>query len=202
MDTLLSNSGLSLTPDQYYQVVGGRIRAIHADTTNHKVTVFFTKKDNDGLTNASTTERIVLDAVSGGATTGAEALISALNGLQKHRQVVQIGPNRINTVGSISGVRIPDFTITNTDVSVGGGAVTGFRFTLGSATVGCFFTATLTMNDDSATDTVTGTIATATDTIDFAVGDFAAGAATISITLQSPTSDSDLTVSQAATITA
>jgi len=200
MDTLLSNSGLSLTPDQYYQVVGGRIRAIHADTTNDKVTVFFTKKDNSGDTNASTTERIVLDATSSGATTGAEALISALNGLQKHRQVVQIGPNRINTVGSIPGVRIPDFTITNTDVSIGGGAVTGFRFTLGSATVGCLFTATLTMDDDSATETVTGTIATATDTIDFAVGDFTAGAATISITLQSPTSDSDLTVSQAATI--
>ena len=201
MDTFFSNSGLSLSTDAIYQVVNGSIRGIEADTTNDKVTVYFTKKNNDGLTNASTTERIVLDAVSGGAVAGAEALISALNGLQKHRQAVKIGPNRINTVGSISGVRIPDFTITNTDVSVGGGAVTGFRFTLGSATVGCAFSATLSKDDASATQTVTGTIATATDTIDFAVGDFTAGAATIAITLQSPTSDSDLTVSQAATIT-
>ena len=200
MDTFFSNSGLSLTPDQYYQVVGGRIRGIEADTTNDKVTVFFTKKNNSGDTNASTTERIVLDAVSGGAVAGAESLISALNGLQKHRQAVKIGPNRINTVGSISGVRIPTFTIANTDLSVAGGAVTGFRFTLADATVGCNFTATLTMDDDSATETVTGTISTATDAIDFAVGAFTVGNATITITLQSPTSDSDLTVSQAAAI--
>mgnify|MGYP005988640781 CR=1 FL=1 len=202
MDTFFSNSGLAtaLTPDQIYQVVNGRIRAIQADTTNDKVTVYFTKKDNSGDTNASTSERIVLDAVSGGAIAGAESLISALNGLQKHRQAVKIGPNRINTVGSIPGVRIPDFTITNTDVSIGSGAITGFRFTLGSATVGCAFTATLTMDDDSATETVTGTIATATDTIDFAVGEFTAGDATIAITLTLPTSDSNLTVSQAATI--
>jgi hypothetical protein len=202
MDTFFSNSGLAtaLTPDQIYQVVNGRIRAIEADTTNDKVTVYFTKKDNDGLTNASTSERIVLDAVSGGAEAGAESLISALNGLQKHRQAVKIGPNRINTVGSISGVRIPAFTITNTDESIAGGAVAGFRFTLASATVTCQFSATLSMDDDSATETVTGTIATATDTIDFAVGDFTAGAATIAITLTLPTSDSNLTVSQAATI--
>lgn len=203
MDTFFSNSGLSLTADQIYQVVNGRIRGIQADTTNDKVTVYFTKIDNSGDTNASTTERIVLDAASGGAAAGAEAIISALNGLQKHRQVVQIGPNRINTVGSIPGVRIPDFTIANTDVSIGSGAVTGFRFTLGSATEGCLYTAVLSQGTDPVvTDTKTGTIATATDTIDFAVGDFEAGAATIAITLQSPTSDSDLTVSQAATITA
>jgi hypothetical protein len=202
MDTFFSNSGLSLTADQIYQVVNGRIRGIQADTTNDKVTVYFTKIDNSGDTNVSTTERIVLDATSGGATTGAEALISALNGLQKHRQVVQIGPNRINTVGSIPGVRIPDFTITNSDVAITVTATDDFEFTLGSATVGCVFSATLTMDDDSHTFTKTGTIATATDAINFDSTDFSAGAATIAITLTSPTSDSDLTVSQAATITA
>lgn len=203
MDTFFSNSGLSLTADQIYQVVNGRIRGIKADTTNDKVTVYFTKIDNSGDTNASTTEQIVLDAASDGATAGAEAIISALNGLQKHRQVVQIGPNRINTVGSIPGVRIPDFTITNTDVAITGTAADDFTFTLASATVGCLYTAVLSQGTDPVvTNTKTGTIATATDAIKFDSTDFEAGAATIAITLQSPTSDSDLTVSQAATITA
>lgn len=204
MDTFFSNSGLAtaLTPDQIYQVVNGRIRAIEADTTNDKVTVYFTKKNNSGDTNASTSERIVLDATSGGATTGAESLISALNGLQKHRQAVKIGPNRINTTGSISGVRIPDFTFANTDVAITGSATEDFTFTLADATVGCQFSATLTMDDASATFTKTGTIATATDTIKFDSTNFSAGAATIAITLTLPTSDSNLTVSQAATITA
>jgi len=204
MDTFFSNSGLAtaLTPDQIYQVVNGRIRAIEADTTNDKVTVYFTKKNNSGDTNASTSERIVLDATSGGATTGAESLISALNGLQKHRQAVKIGPNRINTVGSIPGVRIPDFTFANTDVAITGSDTEDFTFTLADATVGCQFSATLTMDDASATFTKTGTIATATDTIKFDSTNFSAGAATIAITLTLPTSDSNLTVSQAATITA
>ena len=190
-----------MTPDQIYQVVNGRIRAIQADTTNDKVTLFFTKLDNTGDSNASTSERIVLDAVSGGAEAGAESLISALSGLQKHRQAVKIGPNRINTVGSIPGVRIPDFTITNTDVAITATATDDFTFTLATATVGCRFSATLSMNDDSATSTKTGAIATATDAISFDSTDFSAGAATIEITLTLPTSDSNLTVSKAATIT-
>lgn len=203
MDTFFSNSGLttSLSTDGIFQVVNGRILGIEADTTNDKVTVYFTKKDNGGLTNASTSERIVLDAVSGGAEAGAESLISALNGLQKHRQAVKIGPNRINTVGSIPGVRIPDFTITNTDVAITATATDDFTFTLATATVGCRFSATLTMDDASATFTKTGTIATATDTIKFDSTNFSAGAATIEITLTLPTSDSNLTVSKAATIT-
>jgi hypothetical protein len=204
MDTFFSNSGLAtaLTPDQIYQVVNGRIRAIEADTTNDKVTVYFTKKNNDGLTNATTSERIVLDAVSGGAEAGAESLISALNGLQKHRQAVKIGPNRINTVGSIPGVRIPAFTITNTDVTITSTAEDDFTFTLADATVSCQFSATLSMDDATATFTKTGVIATATDTINFDSTNFSAGAATIAITLTLPTSDSNLTVSQAATIPA
>ena len=61
MDTIYSNSGLSLTQDQYFQIVNGRLRAIQADTTNNQVKLFFEKKENDAADNDATSEHLVFD---------------------------------------------------------------------------------------------------------------------------------------------
>lgn len=202
--TLFAKSGLAtaLTSEQLYFVTDaankGALLGIYADETNDQVKLYFKDIDNTGNAN----EVLTLDSTAGKAATAAEEIIAAINGLAKNAQVVKVtNGNNHENIDGIDGVDIPAFTITNTDISIGGGAVTGFRFTLGSATVGCTFTATLTKDDESATETVTGTIATATDTIDFAVGDFTAGAATITVTLTNPNQPNvTQQTSQAATI--
>lgn len=190
-----------MTEDEIFQVLNGRITAIKADTTNNQVLVYFKKKDNTGDANASTSEVINLDVVDGKEDVAAEAIISAINGLAKNSQIAKISDLE-NNVGSVKGLEIPAFTITNTDVAITGTAADDFTFTLASAQAGCDFSATLSMDDDSHTFTKTGTNVTATEAIKFDSTDFTAGAATIEITLTNPNQpESTKVVSQAATIT-
>lgn len=199
---IFAKSGLSITGDEIYQILNGRIRAIQADTSNNQVVVYLEKKDNSGDTNASTTEVLTFDADSGNEATAAEDIIKAINGLAKHAQNVKISDIPSRSVNGVNGVQIPVFTIANTDVAISATAEDDFTFTLGSATVGCTFSAVLTMNDDSHTFTETGTIATASDTIQFDSTSFSAGAATLVVTLTNPNQPNvTRVVSKAATIT-
>ena len=88
--SIFVNSGLSMTEDEIFQILNGRIRAIKADITNNQVLVYFEKKDNSGDTNASTSEVINLDVVDGKEAEAAEAIISSLNGIARNSQVDQI----------------------------------------------------------------------------------------------------------------
>jgi len=183
---IFAKSGLSITGDEIYQILNGRIRAIQADTSNNQVVVYLEKKDNSGDTNASTTEVLYFDADAGNEATAAEDIISAINGLAKHAQNVKISNIPSRSVNGVNGVQIPAFTIANTDVTITGTAEDDFTFTLASATPECNFSATLSMDDESHSFTKTGAIVTPTDTIKFDSTDFSAGEATIEITLTNP----------------
>ena len=199
--SIFVNSGLSMTEDEIFQILNGRIRAIKADTTNNQVLVYFEKKDNSGDTNTSTSEVINLDVTDGKESTAAEAIISALNGLARNSQIAKISDFN-NSVDGVNGLEIPVFTITNTDVAISATATDDFTFTLASAQAGCDFSATLSMDDDSHTFTKTGTNITSTEAIKFDSTDFSAGAATIEITLTNPNQPGvTRVVSKAATIT-
>lgn len=202
--TIFSKSGLSITGDEIYQIVNGRLRAIQADTTNNQVVVYLEEKDGSGTTNSATTERLFFDVGSGSEALAAEDIISMINGLSKNSQIGKISDSTQDySVAEVTGVKIPAFTITNTDVAISATATDDFTFTLASATPGCDFSATLSMDDESHEFTVTGTDVTATEAIKFDSTDFSAGAATIAITLTNPNQPSSTrVVSQAATITA
>lgn len=200
--TLFASSGLStkLTSEEIFFIAdaakNNSLLGIKIDETNDELKIYF--KDNG---NTAANEVLTIDTVDGKAETAAEDIINALNGLLKNSQVVKAteGANHVN---GANGVQFPVFTVTNTDVQISATATDDFTFTLASATVGCDFSATLSMDDESHTFTKTGTIATDTDAITFDSTDFSAGAATIAITLTNP-NQSGVTrvVSQAATIT-
>lgn len=201
--TLFAKSGLAtaLTSEQLYFVTDaankGALLGIYADETNDQVKLYF--KDNG---NTAANEVLTLDSENGKAETAAEAIIDAINGLLKNAQVVKVSDG-IDSVNGIDGVDFPGFTVANTDVAITATATDDFTFTLGSATIGCTFSATLAMDDETHEFTKTGTIATATDTIKFDSTDFSAGAATITVTLTNPNQQNVTEqVSQAVTITA
>lgn len=201
--TIFAKSGLStaLTSEQLYLVAdaakGGSLLGIKVDETADEIKIYF--KDNG---NTAANEVLTLDIVDGKGATAAEEIIAAINGLAKNAQVAKISDNT-HSVEGVNGIQIPAFTITNTDVTITATAEDDFTFTLGSATVGCTFSAVLTMDDESHTFTKTGTIATASDAIKFDSTDFSAGNATLVVTLTSP-NQSNVTrvVSKAATILA
>ncbi len=197
--TLFASSGLAtkLTSEEIFFIVdavkNNSLLGIKIDETNDELKIYF--KDND---NAAANEILTIDTIDGKAAIAAEAIIQAINGNLKSSQLAKIteGSGHLN---GINGVQFPAFTVTNSDVAITGTATEDFTFTLASATVGCSFSATLSMDDESHTFTKTGTIATASDTIKFDSTGFSAGAATIAVTLtnQSVTR----VVSQAVTIT-
>lgn len=198
--TLISNSALGLTSDNlYYRIKAGKngLLAMVEDTTANTLTLHFREKDNtkDG------SETMVLQCESGKTALAAADVVSAINGLPKNAQVVNLSEGG-SSIEGVSGVAIPAFTITNTDIAITGTATDDFTFTFASATEGCTFSAVLTMDDDSHTFTKTGTIAQANDTIVFDSTSFSAGNATLVVTLTNP-NQSDVTrvVSKAAGIT-
>jgi len=197
--TLISNSALGLTSDNiYYRIKAGEngLLAMVEDTAANTLTLHFRQKDNtkDG------SETMVLQCESGKTALAAADVVSVINGLPKNAQVGNPSKGG-SSIEGVSGVAIPAFTITNTDVTITATATDDFTFTLGSATIGCTFSAVLTMDDDSHTFTKTGTIATATDAITFDSTDFSAGNATIAVTLTNPNQpDVTRVVSQAAVI--
>lgn len=200
--TIFAKSGLStaLTSEQLYLVAdaakGGSLLGIKVDETADEIKIYF--KDNG---NTAANEVLTLDIVDGKGATAAEEIIAAINGLAKNAQVAKISDNT-HSVEGVNGIQIPVFTITNTDVAISATAEDDFTFTLGSATVGCTFSAVLTMDDESHTFTKTGTIATASDTIQFDSTSFSAGAATLVVTLTNPNQPNvTRVVSKAATIT-
>lgn len=211
--TITSNSGLNITGDNFYGAVeffsGGRdkfnLLAIVADETNDNIKVYFRDKEKGGFQNTAgtkTPEVITLQTSPGLASSAAEDLINAINGLPKNSSAIKAANGSNSLLYGVDGVDIPAFTITNTDVAITGTAEDDFTFTLASATVGCNFSATLSMDDESHSFTKTGAIVTTTDTIKFDSTDFSAGAATIEITLTNPNQPSvTRVVSQAATIT-
>jgi len=200
--TLFASSGLStkLTSEEIFFIAdaakNNSLLGIKIDETNDELKIYF--KDNG---NTAANEVLTIDTVDGEAATAAEDIINALNGILKNSQVVKAteGANHVN---GVNGVQVPAFTIANTDVAISATATDDFTFTLASATVGCTFSAVLTMDDDSHTFTKTGTIATASDTIKFDSTSFSAGAATLVVTLTNPNQpDVTRVVSKAATIT-
>ena len=202
INTLFASSGLStkLTSEEVFFIAdaakNNRLLGIKADDTNDELKIYF--KDSG---NTAANEVLTLDTVDGKAETAVEDIIDALNAILKNSQVVK-ATEGLNSVDGVNGVQMPAFTVTNTDVAISATATDDFTFTLGSATIGCTFSAVLTMDDDSHTFTKTGTIATATDAITFDSTDFSAGNATIAVTLTNPNQpDVTRVVSQAATIT-
>lgn len=184
--TLFSSSGFStkLTSEEIFFIAdaakNNSLLGIKTDETNDELKIYF--KDNG---NTAANEVLTIDTVNGEAATAAEDIINALNGILKNSQVVKPteGTNHVN---GANGVQFPAFTITNSDVTISATATDDFTFTLASATIGCTFSAVLSMDDDSHTFTKTGTIATPTDAITFDSTDFSAGNATIAVTLTNP----------------
>lgn len=204
---IFAKSGLSITGDEIYQILNGRIRAIQADTSNNQVVVYLEKKDNSGDTNASTTERLYFDVDSGNEATAAEDIIEAINGLAKNAQIVKIADIPSRSVNGVNGVRIPAFTIASSAVSV----AADIGPTLATAEEGANYTVSITKNSDADISlTKTGVIATANDALAvFTVAEVAAegfvatDACTISVTLSVPLQpNSSLTVTSAVTLTA
>lgn len=204
--TFRSDSGLSLTTDNFFQVIGGRVRAIQADETNDEVVIFLEKKDNTLATNSGTSERIFLKVSDNKAANVAESIISALNGLQINSQLLDKFANKGALADNVLGVEIPAFTFSSTAVSVA--APVGP--TLASATVDANFTYTITKDADTEVSlTKTGVIATATDALTFtdaeiaAEGFVATDVCTITVSLSVPSQPSSVTtVTAAATLTA
>ena len=204
---IFAKSGLSITGDEIYQILNGRIRAIQADTSNNQVVVYLEKKDNSGNTNASTTERLYFDADSGNEATAAEDIINAINGLTKHAQNVKIADIPSRSINGVNGVRIPAFTIASSAISV----ASDIGPTLATAKEGANYTVSITKDSDADISlTKTGTIVTATDALEvFTVAEVAAegfvatDACTISVTLSVPLQpSSSLTVTSSVTLTA
>jgi hypothetical protein len=212
--TITSNSDLAITGDNLFGAVEfvfkGRkksnLLAIVADESNDNIKVYFRDKEKGGYPNTAgvkTPEVITLQTSPGLADSAAVELIDAINGLPKNSGSIKAANGTESLMYGVDGVEIPTFTITNTDVAITGTAADDFTFTLASATIGCTFSAVLTMDDDSHTFTKTGTIATATYAINFDSTSFSAGAATLVVTLTNPNQpDSTREVSKAATITA
>lgn len=184
--TIFAKSGLStaLTSEQLYLVAdaakGGSLLGIKVDETADEIKIYF--KDNG---NTAANEVLTLDTVDGQGATAAEDIINAINGLTNNAQVIKVS-DLSDSVNGVNGVQIPVFTIANTDVEITATAEDDFTFTLGGATVGCTFSAVLTMDDESHTFTETGTIATPSDTIQFDSTSFGAGTATLVVTLTNP----------------
>lgn len=184
--TLFSSSGFStkLTSEEIFFIAdaakNNSLLGIKTDETNDELKIYF--KDNG---NTAANEVLTIDTVNGEAATAAEDIINALNGILKNSQVVK-STEGTNHVNGANGVQFPAFTITNSDVTISATATDDFTFTLASATIGCTFSAVLSMDDDSHTFTKTGTIATPTDAITFDSTDFSAGNATIAVTLTNP----------------
>jgi hypothetical protein len=204
---IFAKSGLSITGDEIYQILNGRIRAIQADTSNNQVVVYLEKKDNSLDTNESTTERLYFDVDAGNEATAAEDIIRAINGLAKHAQTVKIADIPSRSVNGVNGVRIPAFTIASSAVSV----AADIGPTLATATVGANYTVSITKDSDAEISlTKTGTIATASDALEvFTVAEVAAegfvatDACTISVTLSVPLQpSSSLTVTSSVNLTA
>ena len=206
INTFRSDSGLSLTTDNIFQVINGRIRAIQADETNDEVVIFLEEKDSSLTTNSGTSERIFLKVSDGNAANVAESIISALNGLPTSSQLLDKFAVKGVLADNVLGVEIPVFTFSSTAKSI----ASSVGPTLASATVGANFTYTITKDADTDVSlTKTGVIATATDALTFTStemtteGFVASDVCTVTVSLSVPTQpDSITTVTAAATLTA
>lgn len=199
--TLLATSGLSVpfTSEQIYFIADAvknrSLLGIEVDETNDAIKIYF--KDNG---NTLANEVLTLDIEDGSGETAAEEIIAAINGLLKNAQVAKISDN-LHSVDGVNGIQIPAFTITNSDTTITATATDDFGFSLTSAKNGTNYSATLSMDNDSHSFTKTGTVSNVVESILFDSTDFSAGAATISVTLTTPTQPGvSRTVSQAATI--
>jgi len=206
INTFRSDSGLSLTTDNIFQIISNRIRAIQADETNDEVVIFLEEKDNSLTTNSGTSERIFLKVSDGNAANVAESIINALNGLPINSQLLDKFANKGTLAENVMGVEIPTFTFASTAVSIA--APVGP--TLASATVGANFTYTITKDaDDTVSLTKTGVIAAADDALTFTAAEMttegfaATDVCTVTVSLSVPAQPSSITtVTAAATLTA
>ena len=206
--TIFSKSGLSITGDEIYQIVNGRLRAIQADTTNNQVVVYLEEKDGSGTTNSGTTERLFFDVGSGSEALAAEDIINMINGLSKNSQIGKISDSTQDySVAEVTGVKIPAFTISSTAVALDEDAGP----TLATATVGANYSVTITKDSDSSvTLNSTGVIDAASDVLevfspqDMSTAGFAADdVCTVTVVLTNPNQPgSTRTVTAAATLTA
>lgn len=155
------------------------------DTSANTLTLHFRQKDNtqDGA------ETVVLQCESGKTALAAADVVRVINGLPKNSQIGKVSEGGFSIEG-VNGVQIPAFTIASTalalDEPVGP--------TLGTATVGCNFSVTITKTADTeVTSTATGVIDAASDVLevfpgaDLVTAGFAASdACTITVVLTNP----------------
>lgn len=201
-----SDSGISISTDNLFQVIGGRIRAIQADETNDEVVIFLEEKDNSLTTNSGTSERIFLRVSDGKAANVAESIINALNGLPINSQLLDKFADKGTLAENVIGVEIPAFTLDSTAVSI----ASPVGPTLASATVGANFTYTITKDADTEVSlTKTGVIAAANEALTFTAtemtteGFVATDVCTVTVSLSVPTQAGSITtVTGAATLTA
>ena len=186
--TLVSNSALGLSSDNiYYRLKAGKngLLAMVEDATADTLTLHFRQKDNtqDG------SETVVLQCESGKTALAAADVARVISGLPKNSQIGKVSEGG-SSIEGVNGVQIPAFTIASTalalDAAVGP--------TLGTATVGCTFSVTITKTADTAvTSTATGVIDAASDVLavfpgaDLVTAGFAASdACTITVVLTNP----------------
>ena len=191
--TLVSNSALGLSSDNiYYRLKAGKngLLAMVEDATADTLTLHFRQKDNtqDGA------ETMVLQCESGKTALAAADVARVINGLPKNAQIGKASEGGFSIEG-VKGVHFPAFTIASTalalDAAVGP--------TLGTATVGCTFSVTITKTADTAvTSTATGVIDDADDALavfpgaDLVTAGFAAAdACTITVVLTNPNQPSN-----------
>ena len=168
--TLVSNSALGLSSDNiYYRLKAGKngLLAMVEDTTANTLTLHFRQKDNtqDGA------ETVVLQCESGKTALAAADVARVINGLPKNSQIGKVSEGGFSIEG-VKGVHFPAFTIASTalalDAAVGP--------TLGTATVGCTFSVTITKTADTAvTSTATGVIDAASDVFAIELGENQSG---------------------------
>lgn len=204
--TLVSNSALGLSSDNiYYRLKAGKngLLAMVEDATADTLTLHFRQKDNtqDG------SETVVLQCESGKTALAAADVARVISGLPKNSQIGKVSEGG-SSIEGVNGVQIPAFTIASTalalDAAVGP--------TLGTATVGCTFSVTITKTADTAvTSTATGVIDAASDVLavfpgaDLVTAGFAASdACTITVVLTNPNqpSSSSTVTSGSLTLTA
>lgn len=196
INTFRSDSGLSLTTDNIFQIINGRIRAIQADETNDEVVIFLEEKDNSLTTNDGTSERIFLKVSDGNAANAAESIISALNGLPTSSQLLDKFAVKGALADNVLGVEIPTFSFSSTAVSI----ASPVGPTLASATVGANFTYTITKDADTDVSlTKTGVISSATEALTFTVSEMttegfvATDACTVTVSLSVPSQPGSIT---------
>ena len=88
INTFRSDSGLSFITDNIFQIINGRLRALHANETDDTVVIYLEEKDNSLTANTGTSEVLTLKVEDGKAASVAESIINAMNGLPTSSQLI------------------------------------------------------------------------------------------------------------------